>query len=220
MINKDEAVNLLVSKGIPVEKVARYKEIAYRIKLKNGTALYLYDSGGFYCQGKEADEVREAIEPKLVDQPNNKIFVVYGRDGNARKQLSRLLDSLGLEAVFLDEQPNEGNTIIEQLEKYVPQANYGIALMTPDDVGCSGDNKEEMRPRARQNVILELGMLFMKLGRSRTAIVLKNSEPPIELPSDINGIVYMQFNDNVHEIKHKLIQNLKSKGYKFRGGEQ
>ena len=40
--------------------------------------------------------------------------------------------------------------------------------------------------RARQNVILELGMLLVRLGRKRVAILHKGS---LELPSDITGRV-------------------------------
>ena len=205
MIDKDDTISLLLEKNIPVKGSERYKNIAWRIKLESGTAVFVYDSGGFFCQGKEADKVREAIEHNLIDRPNNKVFVVYGHDESARRQLSRLLHDLKLEPLFLNDLPDGGKTIIEKLEEYIPQANYGIVLMTPDDRGSLADSPEPPKPRARQNVVLELGMLFMKFGRSRISVVLKTCDPAIERPSD----------NDVYEIKSRLVSNLKSKGYKF-----
>lgn len=215
MINKDKLISLLISKGIPVKKTLRYKNIGYRIKLENGTAVYIYDSGGFFCQGNNADQVREAIEDEIVDEPNNKVFVVYGHDETARKQLQRLLEELGIEPIFLDDQPTEGRTIIEQIMEYIPRANFGIVLMTPDDIGYPKNKPKQGQPRARQNVVLELGMLLMKFERSRTAILLKDANPPIEKPSDIDGVLYLPYKEDVFEIKRKLIREMESKGYEM-----
>ena len=175
MIDRDKLISLLISKEIPVKKTQRYKTIGYRIKLENGTAVYVYDSGGFFCQGNNADQVREAIEDEIVDEPNNKVFVVYGHDKTARNQLQRLLEELNLEPIFLDNQPMGGRTIIEQLMEYIPRANFGIVLMTPDDMGYPKNEQSQPQPRARQNVVLELGMLLMKFDRSRIAILLKET---------------------------------------------
>lgn len=180
MIDKDKLISLLISKEIPVKTTRRYKTIGYRIKLESGTAVYVYDSGGFFCQGNNADQVRKAIEDEIIDEPNNKVFVVYGHDKTARNQLQRLLEELNLEPIFLDNQPIGGRTVIEQLMEYIPCANFGIVLMTPDDIGYPKNKQDRPQPRARQNVVLELGMLLMKFGRSRTAILLKEADPPIE----------------------------------------
>lgn len=87
--------------------------------------------------------------------------------------------------------------------------------MTPDDIGYPKNEQDRPQPRARQNVVLELGMLLMKFGRSRTAILLKEADPPIEKPSDINGILYLPYKDEVFEIKQKLIREMNSKGYEM-----
>ena len=73
-----------------------------------------------------------------------------------------------------------GRTIIEQLMEYIPRANFGIVLMTPDDMGYPKNEQSQPQPRARQNVVLELGMLLMKFDRSRIATLLKKTAPPIE----------------------------------------
>ena len=77
MIDKDKLISLLISKEIPVKKTQRYKTIGYRIKLENGTAVYVYDSGGFFCQGNNADQVREAIEDEIIDVSQTTKFSLF-----------------------------------------------------------------------------------------------------------------------------------------------
>lgn len=63
--------------------------------------------------------------------------------------------------------------------------------MTPDDVG--GNNKDNLSPRARQNVVAELGYFLGKLGRNRVAALVKGE---VEIPSDFNGVVYTPLDDH------------------------
>lgn len=128
-------------------------------------------------------------------------------------QLELLLRKLELIPLFLDDLPSGGKTIIEKLEKYIPQANFGVVLLTPDDIGCKRTAPQKARPRARQNVILELGMLYMKLSRGRVALIVKKSDDEIELPSDLEGIMRLNYMDSVQEVEGDLVRELKDKGY-------
>ena len=60
-----------------------------------------------------------------------------------------------------------------------PPAGY-----SPDDEGRKAGSTEEFQARARQNVILELGYFFGKLGRRRV-VVLNGG---VEQPSDVHGL--------------------------------
>jgi predicted nucleotide-binding protein len=82
---------------------------------------------------------------------------------------------------------------------------------SPDDFGYSKiDGKNKAEPRARQNVILEAGMLLASLTRERMAIVVKGH---IEMPSDLQGIIHLGFNEYIKEIVPKLCQRLKEAGF-------
>lgn len=70
----------------------------------------------------------------------------------------------------------------------------------------------DAQPRARQNVVLEMGMLIARLGRSRVAILKKGH---VEIPSDANGILYIPFNDHVREVVPKLTGRLGDAGFKL-----
>jgi predicted nucleotide-binding protein len=65
--------------------------------------------------------------------------------------------------------------------------------LTPDDVGAAATATQDLRPRARQNVVLELGHFVGKLGRSRVCALHKGR---LELPSDVLGVVYMPLDDH------------------------
>jgi predicted nucleotide-binding protein len=107
-----------------------------------------------------------------------------------------MLRRWGLQPLILDQLPSEGQTIIEKLESYTGQVQFGVVLATPDDEGHRTNHPDEKSFRARQNVVLELGMLLSRLGRSKVAILLKQQEK-MERPSDIQGLIYIPFKDDI-----------------------
>lgn len=204
---------ILEESNFKILKQVRYKNCGYRIKLSNGSAVICYDIGSYSCIGKSKTELEELLNQKVPKTMfNKKVFVVYGHDEIALLQIESLLQRWNLEPLVLNSLPTQGRTVIEQLEQYIPQANFGIVLITPDDIGYSKEESGSKMFRARQNVVLELGMLLTKLGRSRVAILIKDAEN-IELPSDIHGILYYAYNETVEEIESKLFCEIKKNGY-------
>ncbi|MGR2919984.1 TIR domain-containing protein [Acinetobacter sp. 1125_18A] len=133
------------------------------------------------------NKIHEVMDVKQIPLLR-KVFIVHGHDDTAKLGTARLLEKLGFEAIILHEQASKGKTIIEKLEEYT-DVGFGIILYTPDDVGETKTKKNDLRPRARQNVVFEHGLLIGKLGRERVfPLVTDNS---IELPNDISGVVYM-----------------------------
>ena len=102
--------------------------------------------------------------------------------------MARFLEKLGLQPIILHEQPNSGRTIIEKFETYSSDISFAIVLLTPDDIGGINENDQEQQPRARQNVIMELGYFMGRLGRTRVCALHKGG---VELPSDYQGVVYI-----------------------------
>lgn len=146
---------------------------------------------------------------------NNKVFVVYGHDEQARARLDAMLRRWGLEPLILDQLPSEGQTIIEKLEKYTGEAKFGVVLATPDDEGYRRNHADEKALRARQNVVLELGMLLSTLGRSKVAILLHQQEQ-MERPSDIQGLIYIPFKDNLEKDAGLLLaKEMTAAGYQI-----
>lgn len=155
----------------------------------------------------------EAV-PAVSSGPNKKVFVVYGHDKPARTQLDAMLRRWRLEPVILDELPSKGQTIIEKLEDYTEDVGFGVVLATtPDDLGYPKEHEDQKAFRARQNVVLELGMLLVKLGRPRVAILL-GSQVDMERPSDIQGLIYIPFKTDLQkEAGPLLAKEMAEQGY-------
>lgn len=189
---------------------------------ERGILNYWPNKGTVQYQGKpEAQAPLKAIlagdapahaqEPAVAKDERTKIFIVHGHDDRALEQLELILRRLGLDPFILQNNDGGGNTIIEALEQQIyKEAAFGIVLMTPDDFGypkAKGDDATQ--PRARQNVILEMGMVFASLGRDRMAILKKGA---LELPSDVDGVLRLDFNDHVKEIAVRLATRMKKAG--------
>jgi len=153
----------------------------------------------------------------VSDEVSERVFVVYGHDEPARDQLELVLHRLGLHPFVLGNTSGGGLTIIEALEKEILSPNrgkrFGIVLLTPDDMGYKQeDGPEKAEPRARQNVVMEMGMLIAAFGRPRVAILKKGH---VEVPSDASGIIYLGFNNHVKETVAKLCQRLGEAGFEL-----
>lgn len=117
------------------------------------------------------------------------VFVVHGRDDARKYELVRLLErTTDRGAVVLHEQPNRGGTILEKLERHAQDAGFAVVLLTGDDEGRLSNGMAPLQARGRQNVILELGVFLGLLGRSRVAVL---TDPDVERPSDLDGLVYI-----------------------------
>jgi predicted nucleotide-binding protein len=135
-----------------------------------------------------------AIEPDFTaaEPSPKKIFVVHGHDSDAKETVARFIEGLGLQPIILHEQPSSGRTLIEKFEVYA-DVGFAVVLLTPDDVGAAvSEKRKKLKPRARQNVVFELGYFVGKLTRSRVCALYKNG---VEIPSDYWGVVYVELDD-------------------------
>ena len=120
------------------------------------------------------------------------VFVVHGHDDARKLEVAHFVERVtGQRPTILHEQSNRGRTVIEKLEDHAAEAGFAVVLLTRDDVG--GVDKASLRPRARQNVVLELGLFIALLGR-RGVVAL--CEEGVERPSDIDGVLYVSFAEN------------------------
>ena len=139
----------------------------------------------------------------------SKVFIVHGHDEAAQQAVARFVEKIGLEAIILHEQASSGKTIIEKIEEYT-NVGFGIVLYTPCDVGAlQGQEKDDLKPRARQNVVFEHGYLIGKIGRENVCALVKGN---IETPNDISGVVYIKM-EGEKEWKYKVADEMKESGY-------
>jgi len=147
---------------------------------------------------------------QVVARNKRKVFIVHGRDNEAKQEVSRFIEKLGLLAIILHEQASSGMTIIEKIEHYSNDADFALVLYTPCDHG-RGLHESNIPPknRARQNVVFEHGYLMAKLGRENVCSLVKGE---IETPNDISGVVYVQL-DELGGWKNEVAKELKACGY-------
>ena len=208
----------------------------HQIKTSEGETLNLYHTGTLQVQGSPAIKAKfeedfaqySGRETKpaspSVSSPSEhtganptsskEVFVVHGHDETAKEQLELILHKLGIDHFVLANSGGGGLTIIEALESKIGKhatTAFGIVLMTPDDMGYAiSAGPDSIQPRARQNVVLEMGMLISSIGRKNMAILVKGH---LEKPSDADGILYIPFNNHVKETVPRLASRLKESGF-------
>lgn len=155
------------------------------------------------------DKSERPMSSRKPEHIGNDVFIVHGRDETAKETVARFIERLDVKAIILHEQPNAGKTIIEKFEAY-SNVGFAVVLLTPDDIGSPKSIASKGKPRARQNVIFELGYFIGKLGRERVCALYKEE---IELPSDIDGLVYIPMDKSgawksslAKEMKHARLQ--------------
>lgn len=139
-----------------------------------------------------------------VEKKYDKVFIVHGHDEALKQEVARIVEKQGLEAIILSEQANQGKTIIEKIEENA-DVGAAICLFTGDDYGRAKDATSE-NLRARQNVVFEAGYFMGKLGRGNVILI---ASPDIEIPSDLQGVVYT----NKDMWQTDVLRELKAIGY-------
>jgi len=143
----------------------------------------------------------------VAENERNKVFIVHGHDAGTKESVARFVEKLGFEAVILHERPNKGRTIITKFREEAEGVGFAVILMTPDDVG-KATGASDVKPRARQNVVFELGFFIGVLGSGHVAAMVKGN---IERPSDFDGVAYISIDEA--DWRTKLGTELKAAGF-------
>lgn len=169
------------------------------------------DSALEYLQQMELIKEKTDNHPPKNITSTEKVFIVHGHNDAAKEGVARFIEKFGLKVVILHEQPNKGRTIIE---KFIDFSDVGFALviLTADDVGRKKTESDlKLTPRARQNVIFELGFFIGKLGRDRVCALYQDG---VEIPSDYEGVVFEPL-DGKGNWKFNVAKELKESGFKI-----
>ncbi|MDH3833060.1 MAG: nucleotide-binding protein [Nitrosopumilus sp.] len=186
------------------EKLAQIKQEAYLSGLEKAKGILESAINQINRKGLQKTET-----PKFGNIKSRKVFVVHGRDLKIRDELVLLLkNEFNLDPIILMDKPNQSRTVIEKFEKSSLDVRYAFVILTPDDMGNLDKISAKPKPRARENVILELGYFIGKLGRNNVCCIRKGK--PL-LPSDLHGLVDIPFKNSVKEIfldiKNELLES-------------
>ena len=176
-------------------KLAHHIQNIEKTILKKDESEYQADKADNISTPRKDPDRVELLDQSL-DTPrpvSNNVFIIHGRDDGVKGDIALFVRDLGLKEIILDRQPNEGLiAILDKFEREAKKADFAIALLTPDDVGAlKGEAGDQLKPRARQNVIFELGYFIKALGREKVCLLFKGE---LENPSDLDGILYVSMN--------------------------
>ncbi|NLE06220.1 MAG: nucleotide-binding protein [Crenarchaeota archaeon] len=141
----------------------------------------------------------------------NRIFVVSGSDSEMKQAITSTLRKLGLIPVIMQEQPSQGKKIIEQFAEY-KDIGFAVVLLSPDDFGYPKDEPNINRKlRPTQNVVLGLGFLLGKIGKTNVLVFYKECKN-FEYLNDFEDIKFTAF-DDLGSWKLALIRELTNSNY-------
>lgn len=163
-------------------------------------------------------EEKQAVS-KAEILPTDKIFLVHGHNNLMLESVARTIQQLHLQPIILREEEDFGKTIIEKFEKNASEANFAVILLSCDDMAVSKKNlekenkekefKAQYLPRARQNVIYEMGYFTGMLDCNHVFLLVEDG---VETPGDLDGIIYTSFTTS--DWRFKLVKRLQACGYK------
>ncbi|WP_432134699.1 MULTISPECIES: TIR domain-containing protein [unclassified Streptomyces] len=171
---------------------------------------------------RETGRRREEEGSEAPADRSRNVFVVHGRDEEARLKMFDLLRLLDLHPLdWEDLIKATGRTapyLGEVVTRAPSQAQAALVLLTPDDIvqlhpqlrGANEPSSEtEPTGQPRPNVLIELGMALMAYPE-RTLLVQMGEMRPI---SDIGGMNFIRF-DGSETALGKIVERLKLAGCK------
>ncbi|HHT9112224.1 MAG: nucleotide-binding protein [Planctomycetes bacterium] len=144
----------------------------------------------------------------IIREVKPRVFIVHGHDEHALIELKDYIQNTlnWQKPIVLRDEPSSGRTIVEKFEDFASSVDYVFVLMTPDDI--VRNVKEDDKRRSRQNVIFELGFFYGQFGRKSGRVIVLH-KGPIELPSDIQGIIWIDISKGIKESSGDIRRELK-----------
>jgi predicted nucleotide-binding protein len=221
-MNKKALRSKLLAAGFRVSEERRTgNNDGWRLDLDCGAIVNLFDTGNVSIQGTNTERVRQVIptshapsqSPCLASKRRASItrVLLVGPQGTTRHKLEAILEDWGLEPVLLRQLGSGGQTVVEKVQQARQIATFAFVLVTPDHEGHKKRRLRQKAFRARQKIVLQLGLVLACFGRSTVAILIK-SKPKMERPADIEGLLYVPFRNDVAEAKASLRKAMQAEG--------
>ncbi len=130
-------------------------------------------------------ELRASSELAVPMEKNPvKVFISHGRANDWNEVQNFIEKDLGISTLELAQEANRGRTILQKLDDEASRCSFAVIVMTGDDQDSEG------KPKARENVMHEIGYFQGKFGLSAVCLL---HEEGTNIPSNIHGLVYVPF---------------------------
>lgn len=133
---------------------------------------------------------------KYISQ-DNCIFIGHGRNLLWTRIALYIIDKLKIQPIYYESESRVGNYVNQEIETFVNNPNIKLAIITmmKEDELKSG----EFYPR--QNTVDEAARFSQKLGKDKVAIIV---EEGVTIPSNLQGIDIVKYDNNIDAIFHKI----------------
>ena len=166
-------------------------------------------AAGFLSKRINRWELVEHVKRKFGRNRKPKIFIVHGRDEASKHALVHYIQNtlkLG-PPIILHEQPSLGRAITEKFRDAAENADIVFVLLTPDDAVASPSDESELKQRARQNVIFEMGYFLARFQHTSGRLILLH-KGEVELPSDIAGLLCVDISQGIEAASESIRREL------------
>jgi predicted nucleotide-binding protein len=119
-----------------------------------------------------------------IESHPERVFISHGKSPDWREVQSYVEKDLSIETLELAQEPSRGRTVLQKLNDESDKCSFAVVVMTGDDQVGTGS------PRARENVLHEIGFFQGKLGLENVCLL---HEEGTSIPSNIHGLVYIPF---------------------------
>ncbi|HEX2078590.1 MAG TPA: TIR domain-containing protein [Longimicrobium sp.] len=116
-----------------------------------------------------------------------RLLLIHGHGPGCDELESWLREQFpGNDVVVMAKQFGGGETLPQKFERLSSEVDGAIAIATPDDVGAAVQRTTSgLQSRSRQNVWLEVGWFWGRLGLRRLMVLVSGE---VEIPSDLQGL--------------------------------
>lgn len=153
------------------------------------------------------EEVKNKTQNTKNNKKSKKVFIVHGHDTYVRNEVELFIRCIGFEPIILCKRADKGDTIIEKIEREAKDVCFAIVIYTSCDLG-KDKNADDLKPRARQNVVFEHGFMCAHLGRKHVCALLEDG---VEQPGDLQGVIYKPL-DEGGVWKYQIADEMKAVG--------
>ncbi len=139
----------------------------------------------------------------------SKVLLIHGHSHDRNELEAWLHHEKLADPIVMSQEFTSGQTLPEKFEFLAEEIDAAIALATPDDLASTAAQTDMKRLRARQNVWVEVGWFWGRLGRHRVLLLTRGE---IEIPSDLDGIELFKYERSPLEHERAIRGFLESVG--------
>jgi predicted nucleotide-binding protein len=196
-----------------------FKDVLHICKEKVGERTrdqindYLTKISDTVLLSRKTEVISMPSENATVVQDKPDIFFAYAaKRRDLVLEIARYIENEnGVKTLLMDENTHSGRTLTEKFEEVTTQCRFGVFVLTADEQ-CIGtkDPKKQIHKCPRQNVILELGYFWGRLGRRGGIAILV--EKGVDIPSDVLGMGVIWITSDLGKTKLELSREIKQAG--------